>query len=179
VGPAVTGVGCQTVKGSVLERGGAANEISAAWGIKERLAQMLRAHGPNGYIRQETSTRRTRCLAACVGADLPEATRLAGTIEKWWPEIEAFLPLGITSARTEGCNRVIKQIKRVACGFRNQDNYEWRIMLHGAARRVASTSSGRGQSRSSTKLLKRVRCHGFHRGPRRHGWVARCSPRWC
>jgi len=30
------------------------------------------------------------------------------------------------NARTEGCNRVIKQIKRVACGFRNQNNYERR-----------------------------------------------------
>jgi len=46
-----------------------------------------------------------------------------------WPEIEAFLELGRTNARTEGYNRVIKQIKRVACGFRNQDNYERRILL--------------------------------------------------
>jgi len=64
-------------------------------------------------------------------------TRLAGTIEKWWPEIEGFLELGKTNARTEGYNRVIKQIKRVACGFRNQDNYERRIMLHSAAHRAA------------------------------------------
>ena len=113
------------------------NEISAAWGVKELLAQMLRAHGPNGYSRHETSTRRTRFLAACVDADMPEATRLAGTIEKWWPEIEGFLELGKTNARTEGYNRVIKQIKRVACGFRNQDNYERRIMLHSAALRAA------------------------------------------
>ena len=40
------------------------NEISAAWAIKELLAQMLQAHGPNGYSRHETSTRRTRFLAA-------------------------------------------------------------------------------------------------------------------
>jgi transposase len=113
------------------------NEISAAWGVKELLRQMLAAHGPNGYSRQETSTRRTRFLEACVDADMPETTRLAGTIEKWWPEIEGFLELGITNARTEGYNRVIKQIKRVACGFRNQDNYERRIMLHSAAHRAA------------------------------------------
>ena len=93
------------------------NEISAAWAIKELLRQMLGAHGPNGYSRHQTSTRRTRFLAACVDADMPEATRLAGTIEKWWPEIEGFLQLGNTNARTEGYNRVIKQIKRVACGF--------------------------------------------------------------
>ena len=41
------------------------------------------------------------------------------------------------NAATEGHNRVIKQTKRVACGFRNQANYERRIMMHNAARRGA------------------------------------------
>ena len=68
---------------------------------------------------------------------MAEPTRLAATIDKWWPEIEGFLALGVTNARTEGYNRVIKQIKRVACGFRNQANYERRIMLHSAALRAA------------------------------------------
>ena len=68
---------------------------------------------------------------------MPESTRLAATIERWWPEIEAFLRLGMTNARTEGHNRVIKQIKRVACGFRNQTIYERRIMMHNATRRAA------------------------------------------
>ena len=67
---------------------------------------------------------------------MPETTRLAGTIEKWWPEIEEFLELCVANARTEGCNRVIEQIKRVACGFRNQANYGRRIMLHSAALRA-------------------------------------------
>ena len=39
---------------------------------------------------------------------MPEATRLAGTIEKTRPEIHGFLQLGITNACTEGCHRVIK-----------------------------------------------------------------------
>jgi hypothetical protein len=34
------------------------------------------------------------------------------------PEIEGFLALGVTNARTEGHNSVIEQVKRVACGFR-------------------------------------------------------------
>lgn len=113
------------------------NEISAAWACKELLRQLLAANGPTRYSRHETAHRRTRFLSACVTADMPETTRLAGTIMKWWPEIEGFLELGITNARTEGCNRVIKQIKRVACGFRNQANYERRIMLHSAALRAA------------------------------------------
>lgn len=43
----------------------------------------------------------------------------------------------MTNARTEGHNRVIKQIKRVACGFRNQTNYERRIMMHNATHQAA------------------------------------------
>ncbi|MBC7633543.1 transposase, partial [Aeromicrobium sp.] len=113
------------------------NEIGAAWACKELLRQLLAGHGPTRYSRHETAHRRTRFLTACVTADLPEATRLAGTIERWWPEIEAFLQLGGTNARTEGYNRVIKQIKRVACGFRNQSNYERRNMLHSASLRAA------------------------------------------
>ena len=35
-------------------------EISAAWGIKELLRQMLQAHGLTGNSRHQTSTRRTR-----------------------------------------------------------------------------------------------------------------------
>lgn len=112
-------------------------EIGAAWACKELLRQLLTAHGPSRYSRHETAHRLTRFLAACAVADMPETTRLAGTIETWWPEIEAFLQLGVTNARTEGHNRVIKQIKRVACGFRNMTNYERRIMLHSATRRVA------------------------------------------
>jgi len=113
------------------------NEISAAWACKELLRQLLAAHGPTRYSRHETGHRLHRFLDACMVADLPETTRLAGTIEKWWPEIEGFLELGITNARTEGYNRIIKQIKRVACGFRNQANYERRIMLHSAVTKAA------------------------------------------
>ena len=31
-----------------------------------------------------------------------------------------FLTTGLTDARTEGTNRLIKQVKRAACGFRNR-----------------------------------------------------------
>ena len=122
---------------TVLTTDDPSGQLSAAWAVKELLRQLLQAHGPTRYSRHETAHRRTRFLSACVVADMPETTRLATTIERWWPEIEGFLELGVTNARTEGHNRVIKQVKRVACGFRNQANYERRIMLHSAARRAA------------------------------------------
>ena len=62
---------------------------------------------------------------------------LAETISTWWPAIEAFLRLRVTNARTEGSNRVLKQLKRVGCGYRNQANYERRIVLHVAAKNAA------------------------------------------
>lgn len=63
-------------------------------------------------------------MAACAVADMPETTRLAGTIQKRRPEIEGFPELGVTNTRTEAYHRVVKQIQRVACGFRIQANYE-------------------------------------------------------
>jgi hypothetical protein len=41
---------------------------------------------------------------------------MATTIETWWPAILAFLQTGLTNAGTEGYNRLVKQVKRVACG---------------------------------------------------------------
>ncbi|WP_345314105.1 transposase, partial [Gordonia alkaliphila] len=36
----------------------------------------------------------------------------------------------ITNARTEGYNRLVKQVKRAACGFRNLENSRRRIRFH-------------------------------------------------
>ena len=97
-------------------------EIRAAWACKELLRQPLAAHSRTRYSRHETARRRTRLFTACATANMPETTRLASTTEAWWPEVEAFLELGITNARADGHNRVTTQIKRVACDFRHQDN---------------------------------------------------------
>jgi transposase len=107
-------------------------EIAAAWAVKERLRQLLAATQP-----ADISHRLFRFYDAAVRADMPEATRLAETMSTWWPAVEAFLRLRVTNARTEGTNRVIKQIKRTGCGYRNQDNYQLRIVLHVAAKTAA------------------------------------------
>ena len=74
---------------------------------------------------------------ACAQADLPETTRLAGTIGTWWPHILIAIQHGVTNARTEGFNRIIKQVKRAGCGYRNMTNYERRILTHIALTRAA------------------------------------------
>ena len=62
--------------------------------------------------------------------DIPELRTLAATMDRWMPEIWAYFETGTTNAATEGCNRKVKQVKRVACGFRNHDNYVLRIAIH-------------------------------------------------
>ena len=117
---------------AVLAADDPTNEIGAAWGVKELLRQLLSC--------TDAHLARRALFAfydAVIIADMPETTRLAQTIQTWWPEIEAFLRLRVTNARTEGTNRVIKQIKRTGCGYRNQANYERRIVLHVAAKSAA------------------------------------------
>jgi transposase len=65
-----------------------------------------------------------------------ETIKLAKTIQTWWPAILVFLQMRVTNARTEGLNRVIKQVKRTGFGYRNMDNYERRIMSHIALNRA-------------------------------------------
>jgi transposase len=72
---------------------------------------------------------------AAIDAQLSEATRLAETIQTWWPAILVALTENVSNARTEGFNRVIKQTKRVGCGFRNMINYQRRILTHIAVTR--------------------------------------------
>ena len=107
------------------------NELGAAWGCKELLRQLL----DSPPEREEIRARLWRFYTACAAADMPETTRLASTVETWWPAILVALTTSTTNARTEGFNRIIKQVKRVGCGFRNIDNYQRRIMAHIAVTR--------------------------------------------
>jgi hypothetical protein len=47
-----------------------------------------------------------------IDAHLPEAARLAKTVESWWPAILIAPSHDVSNARTYGFNRVIKQAKR-------------------------------------------------------------------
>jgi transposase len=82
-----------------------------------------------GQVDGRTSAAVKAWLQARNQAFRDELTTLAQTIEAWRPAVEVFLTTGLTNARTEGTNRLIKQVKRAACGFRNRD-YRRRVRLH-------------------------------------------------
>ena len=96
---------------------------------------MLAAAGDRAEIR----TRLYRFYRWCADTKIPELHRLAATIETWWPAILAFLHTGLSNARTEGFDRLVKQVKRVACGFPNTENSRRRIRFNWTSGQRAST----------------------------------------
>lgn len=106
----------------------ATGQILTAWIAKEGLRTLpacARERAPRSVI----SHRLHRFLSWCADSGLPELITLAETIDAWWPETLAFITTGITNARTEGTNRLIKDAARVAFGFRNLDNQRRRVRL--------------------------------------------------
>lgn len=105
------------------------NQLLAAWIAKEELRALLACAGRGGQ-RHDIAHRLWKFYDWCSRVEVPEVTTLAETVQAWWPEILAFLQLNVTNAGTEGTNRLIKQVKRHACGFRNEDHYRDRVRLH-------------------------------------------------
>jgi transposase len=112
------------------------DEIGAAWGVKERLRMLLAATD-----RHTIAARLHRFHQTVLTADLPEATRLAETVDAWWPEILGFLDTRITNAGTEGTNRMVKDAARIAFGFRNLDHQRRRVRFHCTRRSRRTTSA--------------------------------------
>ncbi len=114
--------------------------ILSAWIAKEELHTLLATVGVGGDPHL-TRHRLHRFLCWCIDSQIPELLTLATTIDTWWPEINAFITTGITNARTEGYNRLVKQVKRVGCGFRNKDNSARRIRFHCTRKQRAATQT--------------------------------------
>jgi transposase len=115
-------------------------QILSAWIAKEEL-RTLCSTARLGGDAQLTRHRLHRFLAWCIDSHIPELLTLASTVDAWWPEINAFLTSGITNARTEGYNRLVKQVKRVGCGFRNRRNSARRIRFHCTRNQRAATQT--------------------------------------
>lgn len=101
------------------------DEVGIAWLAYQEALEVFERTGTVG-LRAVLAD----LLALLGDAHVPELTTLATTLDRWMPEIVAYFETGLTNAATEGCNRKVKQVKRVACGFRNADNYILRIALH-------------------------------------------------
>ena len=115
-------------------------QILSAWIAKEELRTLLATVRVGGDPHL-TRHRLHRFLTWCIDSQIPELLTLAATIDTWWPEINAFVQTGITNARTEGYNRLVKTVKRSGCGFRNRDNSTRRIRFHCTRKQRATTQT--------------------------------------
>jgi len=104
-------------------------QILSAYIAKEELRTVL-STVRCGADPHRTRHRLHRFLTWCIDSNIPELITLAKTVDAWWPAINAFVLTGITNARTEGYNRLVKTVKRAACGFRNPQNSARRIRFH-------------------------------------------------
>jgi transposase len=111
-----------------LQRHDPTGQILAAWIAKEELRTLLASaaqHAAPHVIRRRLHDFYTWCA----NTNIPEVHRLATTIETWWPPTLLFLQTRLTNARTEGINRIVKDVGRRACGFRNPVNHRRRVRL--------------------------------------------------
>ena len=79
---------------AMLDRCDPTQEIGAAWGVKERLRLLLAEHEPS-----KIRWRLADFYEAAIDAAMPETTRLAQTIQTWWPAILVALTYDVSNAR--------------------------------------------------------------------------------
>jgi transposase len=126
---------------TIIDEDPSAQDLSA-WIAKEVLRTLLSTVRTGGDPHL-TRHRVHRFLTWWIDSQIPELLTLAATIDTWWPEINAYIHTGITNARTECYKSLVKQVKRVGCGFRNTENSARRIRFHctGKQRSATQTSS--------------------------------------
>ena len=125
----------------LLDEGKIGQILLTAWIAKESLRTLL-ALARTGADRHRIGHARWRFLTWCADSDIPEVRTLATTVDRWWPEIAAFIDTGHSNARSEGINRVIKLVARNAFGFRNADSQRLRT-------RCVTTRRTRGHLRTA------------------------------
>jgi transposase len=123
-------------------------QILSAWIAKEELRNLL-ALARTGAHREQIRQRLYTFYAWCADTSIDELHTLATTVQTWWPAIEAFLHSRVTNARTEGINRLVKHVKRSACGFRNPANSRRRIRFHCTRTTRAATAASRSSPAQS------------------------------
>jgi len=101
-------------------------DIAAAWIAKELLRELLSC-AQRGGLRYEIHTALDRFYRFCAACKVPEVISFARTIENWQAPIIAALQTGLTNARTEGYDRIVKHLGRIAFGFRNPNNQRRRV----------------------------------------------------
>ena len=109
-----------------LAAGDPDDEVWYAHVVKEQLRAVYQA-------RDEAAARAALAefYQAAHAAEIAECDRLARTIRRWESAVLAYYRTdGLSNARTEAINGLMKKVKRIGHGFRNLHNYRLRLLLH-------------------------------------------------
>jgi transposase len=117
--------------------------LEKCWQGKEMLRQLLGLAGTDPD-RSLIWGHLTDFYMHCADSEIHQLRRLAWTVNAWQPSIIQGILTGISNGRTEGYNRIVKHVGRIAFGFRNTENQKRRI-------RFACTRASR---RAPTRTLK-------------------------
>jgi transposase len=100
-------------------------QVARAWAIKE--AAMLLW----GYVRRGWAERMwMKWFAWAIRSRLEPMKRVARMIKKHWQGVMNAATTSVTNARAEAINSRIQWVKRMACGFRNRENFRNAIYFH-------------------------------------------------
>lgn len=115
-------------------------DIAAAWIAKELLRDVLRCTDRGG-LRHEIRDRLYRFYTFCAACRVPEIGKLATTVSAWQEPMILAITTGLSNARSEGYNRIVKHVGRIAFGFRTPENQRRRVRwaCTRRSRRVASS----------------------------------------
>ena len=113
--------------------------LEKCWRGKEMLRQLLALAGTDPD-RSRIWNQLTDFYIHCADSEIAQLRRLAWTVYAWQPSVIEGLLTGISNGRTEGYNRIVKHVGRIAFGFRNQENHKRRIRFAGTRQsRLAPT----------------------------------------
>ena len=115
--------------------------LEKCWQGKEMLRQLLALAGSNPD-RSTIWNQLTDFYVHCADSEIAQLRRLAWTVYAWQPSIIEGLRTGISNGRTEGYNRMVTHVGRIAFGFRNQENHKRRIRFAGTRQSRRAPTSG-------------------------------------
>ena len=103
-----------------------AEDIAAAWIAKELLRELLSCAQRAGCATRSTP-RWSGSTDSAPPARYPRSSNSPAPSRPSQAPIIAALQTGLTNARTEGYNRIVKHVGRIAFGFLNPDNQRRRV----------------------------------------------------
>ena len=127
----------------LLDRG-VAGDLAAAWVAKELLRDVF-ACKDTGGLTYEIRGALEQFYRFAASSMVPEIVGLARTVDHWQDAIIAGIRYNLSNGKSEGENRIVKHIGRIAFGFRNPTHQRRRV-------RWACTRQDRRAPSSTTQL---------------------------